>query len=101
MATILPSNWREMLERVRSWLEHTAAEADRRQEDFRDRCECAVGLPSMGETTMHGRELLLKMQPLDAAAAEADAAAEACEGGLREMTQRSETLRRRLAERVG
>lgn len=100
MATILPEDWRTRLEEAHTWLERSAAEADHREQAFRERCATAEAVVAeVTPTSLRG--LPAKMQSLESTAAEADAAAEACESHLREIVRRSEELRRRLAAEVG
>jgi hypothetical protein len=102
MTPFLPTDWKDVLRRVDTWLTQTAESAAQREREFEEHFRGA-GIPACQS---EGRQECLphvaaKMTPLKALADDAEAAAVLEETALRERVQRSESLRLKLAERVG
>lgn len=99
MATVLPADWQDILNRVRGWLETTLADADQREASFRERFIAEE--PPDAPPEFPSSDLASKMRALEVATRPADEAALASEEELRQCIERSESLRLRLATRVG
>jgi hypothetical protein len=102
MAHVLPPDWQDVVTRVSGWLADATSELDRHEKEFVLRFPGAA-LPPADTSALAERlaELPRRLAPLEAAITEADGAASAAEAGLRDVARGSETLRLRLADRVG
>jgi hypothetical protein len=102
MTPFLPTDWKDVLRRVDSWLTQTAESAAQRERAFEERFRGA-GIPACQPESKEDSlpPLAAKMTPLKSLADEAEVAAVLEETALRERVQRSESLRLKLAERVG
>lgn len=102
MAHALPADWQDVISRVSGWLAIATTQLDQHESEFVLRFPIVEMAPS-DTSALDGRltELPRLLAPIDAAAAEADAAACEPETALRQVARRSETLRLRLAEKVG
>jgi hypothetical protein len=101
MSNFLPADWKESLKQVAEWLDAAGRAADQRERAFAERFPPASGSSRSEPDTSRLRELTARMRALESAAGEADEFALAEETQLRERVERSESLRLRLAERVG
>jgi hypothetical protein len=102
MAQVLPPDWQDVVNRVSSWLADATLELDRHEKEFVSRFAAdALTLADTSALASRLADLPRRLAPLEAATTEADSAASASESALRELARRSETLRLRLAERVG
>jgi hypothetical protein len=100
MSNFLPSNWKDVLRQIGSWLEDAGRTAEERERDFAERFPATPAAPSPEPDTSRLRELAARMRALEASAAEAEGAALGEETELRQRVERSESLRLRLANRL-
>ena len=101
MSNFLPSDWKDVLRQIGSWLDEAGRTAEVRERDFAERFPATPAVPRPELDTAQLGELAARMRSLEASAAEAEGTAVAEETQLRQRVERSETLRLRLAERLG
>lgn len=90
MPHVLPSDWQDVIARVRGLLDESAAANDHREREFLVRFP--VDAPGLADLELGAAEV----PPLPGEVDEADAVA--AETALREFAKRSETLRMKLSE---
>ncbi len=103
MPHVLPADWQDVVRRVSGWLDDATTKLDRHENEFllRFPTDGVAKPPEPSSLADRLRELPRLMQPLDAIAAEADAAGRESETTLRDLARGSESLRLRLADWVG
>lgn len=101
MAQAISSDWDDVVDRMRQWLDAAAARLDRHESDFAAFAFGEPPSPESGALAKRLTELSATMEPFERRVREADAAAEEAERALAELSRRSERARLRLAEGAG